>query len=76
MYILKRSGDCLLCTKKEASSVLFIRKNMAVKAYLSPCSRSLFITFTVRVTKQHHVNISFLKKLEQRIIEAQSVLPC
>ena len=39
------------------------------------CSRSVLITFTVRVTKQHHVNISFLKKLVQSIIKAQSVLP-
>jgi len=36
---------------------------------------SVLITFTVRVIKQHPVNISFLKKLVQRIIEAHSVLP-
>jgi len=36
---------------------------------------SVLITFTVRVTKQHSVNISFLKKIVQRIIEAQSILP-
>ena len=29
---------------------------------MGPCSRSVLITFTVCVTKQHHVNISFLKK--------------
>ena len=34
---------------------------MAVTTDLSPCSRSVIITFTVRVTKQHPVNISFLK---------------
>ena len=28
---------------------------------MGPCSRSVHITFTVRVTKQHPVNISFLK---------------
>jgi len=28
---------------------------------MGPCSRSVLITFTVRVTKQHPVNISFLK---------------
>jgi len=33
---------------------------------MGPCSRSVLITFTVRVTKQHPVNISFLKKLVQR----------
>jgi len=32
-------------------------------------------SFTVSVIKQHPVNISFLKKLVQRIIETQSVLP-
>ena len=32
---------------------------------------TVLITFTVRVTKQHPVNISFLKKLVQRIVEAQ-----
>jgi len=37
---------------------------------------SVLITFTVRVTKQHPVNIIFIKKLVQRIIEAQSILPC
>jgi len=36
---------------------------------------SVLITFTVRITKQHPVNISSLKKLVQRIIEAQSILP-
>ena len=36
---------------------------------------SVLITFTVHVTKQQPVNISFQKKLVQRIIEAQSVLP-
>jgi len=36
---------------------------------------SVLITYTVHVTKQHPVNISFLKKLVQRIIEAHSVLP-
>jgi len=40
-----------------------------------PCSRSVLITFSVRVTKQHPANISFLKKLVQRIIEAQLILP-
>ena len=29
---------------------------------MGPCSRSVLITCTVRVTKQHPVNISFLKK--------------
>jgi len=38
------------------------------KLCFSPCSRSVLITFTVRVTKQHPVNISFLKTLVQRII--------
>ena len=28
---------------------------------MGPCSRSVLITFTVRVTKQHPVNISFKK---------------
>ena len=28
---------------------------------MGPCSRSVLITVTVRVTKQHPVNISFLK---------------
>ena len=42
---------------------------------MGPCSRSVFITFTVRVAKKHPVNISFLKKLVQRSIEAQSILP-
>ena len=42
---------------------------------MGPCSRSVLITFTVRVTKQHPVNISYLNKLVQRIIEAQSVVP-
>ena len=35
---------------------------------------SVLITFPVRVTKQHPVIISFLKKLVQRIIEAQSII--
>ena len=48
---------------------------MGVSTDLRLCSRSVLITFTVRVTKQHPVNISFLKNLVQRIIEAQSVLP-
>ena len=43
---------------------------------MSPCSRSVLITFTVRVTKRHPVNISFLKRLVQSNIEAQSILPC
>jgi len=34
---------------------------MTVANDSSPCSRSVLITFTVRVTKQHPVNISFLK---------------
>jgi len=42
---------------------------------MGPCSRSVLITFTVRVTKQYAVNISFLKKLAHRIIEAKTVLP-
>ena len=29
---------------------------------MGPCSRSVLITLTVRVTKQHSGNISFLKK--------------
>ena len=29
---------------------------------MGPCSRSVLITFTVRVTKQRLVNINFLKK--------------
>ena len=33
---------------------------------MGPCSRSVHITFTVRLTKQHPVNISFLEKLVQR----------
>jgi len=52
--ILKRFCDFLLCTKKETNRY----------------SRSVFIIFTVHVTKQHPVNISFLKKLIQRILEA------
>jgi len=35
---------------------------MAVTMGLSPCSRSVLITFTFRVTKRHPVNISFVKK--------------
>jgi len=38
---------------------LFI--NMAVTKDLSPCFRFVLITVTVRITKQHLVNISFLK---------------
>ena len=34
---------------------------MAVTTDLSPCSRSVLIAFTFRVTKQHHVNISLLQ---------------
>ena len=34
---------------------------MAVTTDFSPCSRSVLITFTVRVTKRYPVNISFLK---------------
>ena len=34
---------------------------MAVSTDLSPCSRSVLFTFTVRVTKRRPVNISFLK---------------
>ena len=34
---------------------------MAVTTDLSPCSRSVLVTYTVCVTKQHLVNISFLK---------------
>jgi len=49
---------------------------MAVTMGLSPCSRSVLITFTFRVTKRHPVNISFVKKLVQRIIGVQLVLPC
>ena len=49
---------------------------MTVTTNLSPCSMSVRITFTVRVTKRHPVNISFLEDLVQRIIEAQSVFPC
>jgi len=48
---------------------------MAVTTDLSPGSRSVLITFTLRITKRHPVNKSFLKKLVQRIIEAQSFLP-
>ena len=40
------------------------------------CSRAVLIMFTVRVTKWHPVNISFLKRLVQWIIEAKSVWPC
>jgi len=51
---------------------------MAVSTDLSPCSRSMLVTCTGHITKQHPVNKSFLKKLVQRIIliEAQSVLSC
>jgi len=42
---------------------------------MGPCSRSVLITFIVRITHQHPANISFLKKLVQRSIEAQSLLP-
>jgi len=42
---------------------------------LSPCSRSVLIAFTFHVTKRHPFNISFLKKLVQRVIEAHLVLP-
>jgi len=35
---------------------------MAVTMDLGPCSRYVIITVTVRVTKQHTVIISFLKK--------------
>ena len=61
-FILKRSRDFLLCNKKETNCVLFTRKYMAVTKDSSPCSRSVLIGFTVRVTKQHPVNISILKK--------------
>ena len=40
---------------------------------MGPCSRSVLITCTVRVTKQHPVNIKS-KKLMQRIKEVHSVL--
>ena len=35
-------------------------------------STDVLIAFTVRLTEQHPVNESFLKKIVQRIIEAQS----
>ena len=35
---------------------------MAVSTVLIPWSMSVFVTCTVRVTKQHPVNISFLNK--------------
>jgi len=44
--ILKWSRDFLLCTKKETNCPLI--------------NGSVLITFTVRVTKQHPVNISVL----------------
>ena len=40
-------------------TVYYVFVNTWVLA-LGPCSRSVLITFTVRVTKQHPVNISFL----------------
>ena len=75
--ILKRSLDFLLCTQEGKRTVYLIsmRKYMAVTTDLNPCSRSGLITFTVRITKRHPVNISFLKKLVQCSIESQSVLP-
>jgi len=42
---------------------------------LGPCSGFVFISFTIRITKQHPVNISFPKKVQQ-IREVQLVLPC
>jgi len=39
--------------------ILFIRYYMAVFTDLSPDSRSVLVTCTVRVNKQHAVNISF-----------------
>ena len=38
---------------------------MAVTTDLSFCSRSVLTTFTVRVTKQHPVNVSFRKKTSE-----------
>jgi len=70
--ILKRSRYYFLCTKNETSSVLFIQYNMADTTDLSPCSRSVLVTFTYRITKRHPVNISFIKKTSA----SQSVLPC
>ena len=48
---------------------------MAVFNDMSPCSRSVLITFTVRVTTQHPVNINYLKNLVHHIKWAQSVSP-
>ena len=42
----------------------------------SPCSRSLHITFTVRVTKQHPVNISFQKNQCSALQRHNRVHPC
>ena len=67
--ILKRSRD-FSPMHKEGNELCIIY--MLIK--MGPRSRSVFIIFTVRVTKQHPVNISFLQNLVQRIIEAQLIL--
>ena len=72
--ILKRSRDFLLYTKKETNCALSTVNIWLLPQTTSPSSRSVHVTFTVRVTKQHPVNISFLKNLVQRIIEAQLIL--
>ena len=46
---------------------------MAVTTDLTPSSRSVLITFTVRVIKRHPVNnLIFLNNLVQRMLEPQS----
>jgi len=41
---------------------------MAVNRDMSLCFRSVLITFTFHVTKQHPVNISFLKKQAPKLV--------
>jgi len=60
----KTTREFLLCTKNETNCIIY-----------PFIYGSVLITFTVHITKQHLVNLSFLKKLVQRIIEAQWVLP-
>jgi len=51
---------------KEVNELCIIYPFIYGSRTTSPCSRSMLITFTVRLTKQHPVNISFLKKQVQR----------
>ena len=68
-FLLKRSWIFSYAQRRK-QTVYYLSVNIRVRA-LGPC----LLLFTVRVTKQHPVNISCLKKLVQCIIEVQSVLP-